>query len=35
MAPMQENVTFHDFAQLKKNLGEIATPSELLILIAN
>ena len=32
---MQEYETFCDFAQLKKELGGIATPSELLILIAN
>ena len=35
MGPMRENETFCDFAQLKKDLGEIATLSELLIVIAN
>ena len=34
MGPMRENETFYDFAQLKKDLGEIATPSESLIVIA-
>ena len=35
MEPIQENETFCNFAQLKKDLGEIATLSKLLILIAN
>ena len=29
MGSIQENETFCDFAQLKKDLGEISTPSEL------
>ena len=35
IGPMRENETFCSFAQLKKDLGEITTPSELLIVIAN
>ena len=35
MGPMQENETFCEFAQLKKDLGETATKSELIIVIAN
>ena len=35
MGPMRENETFCNFAQLKKDLGGIATLSGLLIVIAN
>ena len=35
MVPKQENETCCNFAQLKKDMGEITTPSDLLILIAN